>query len=70
MAEPRRFLVETPAQLAKDEADRRKATDAYDKAIVYPDTPKSPPPVKRAKGGYVRAADGVAQRGKTKGRLV
>jgi hypothetical protein len=27
-------------------------------------------PVKKAKGGYVRAADGCAQRGKTKGRMV
>ena len=27
-------------------------------------------PVKKAKGGYVKAADGCAQRGKTKGRFV
>ena len=27
-------------------------------------------PVKKAKGGYVRAADGIAQRGKTRGKLV
>lgn len=27
-------------------------------------------PVKKAKGGYVKAADGCAQRGKTKGRMV
>lgn len=26
--------------------------------------------VKMAKGGYVKAADGIAQRGKTKGRIV
>lgn len=26
-------------------------------------------PVKKAKGGYVRAADGCAQRGKTRGML-
>lgn len=26
-------------------------------------------PVKKAKGGYVRAADGIAQRGKTRGRI-
>lgn len=26
--------------------------------------------VKMAKGGYVRAADGIAQRGKTRGRMV
>lgn len=27
-------------------------------------------PVKKAKGGYVRAADGCAQRGKTRGKIV
>lgn len=30
----------------------------------------NPPTVKKAKGGYVKAADGCAQRGKTKGRMV
>lgn len=29
-----------------------------------------PAPVKKAKGGYVRAADGCAQRGKTRGKMV
>ena len=27
-------------------------------------------PEKKAKGGYVRAADGIAQRGKTRGKMV
>lgn len=27
-------------------------------------------PVKKASGGYVRAADGIAQRGKTRGKMV
>ena len=27
-------------------------------------------PVKKAKGGYVKAADGCAQRGKTRGKMV
>ena len=27
-------------------------------------------PVKKAKGGYVKAADGCAKKGKTKGRMV
>ena len=26
-------------------------------------------PVKKAKGGYVRAADGIAKRGKTRGKI-
>ena len=30
----------------------------------------APKPVKKAKGGYVRAADGIAQRGKTRGKMV
>jgi len=33
-------------------------------------TPEKVPAKKMAKGGYVRAADGIAQRGKTRGRLV
>lgn len=32
--------------------------------------PPKAPPVKKAKGGYVRAADGCAQRGKTRGKMV
>lgn len=31
--------------------------------------PKPSKPKKMAKGGYVRAADGIAQRGKTRGKL-
>jgi hypothetical protein len=38
-----------------------KAMDMADKMFA---------PEKKAKGGYVKAADGCAQRGKTKGRIV
>ena len=31
---------------------------------------EAPSPVKKAKGGYVRSADGCAKRGKTRGRFV
>ena len=31
---------------------------------------EAPSPVKKAKGGYVRSADGIAKRGKTRGRIV
>jgi hypothetical protein len=31
---------------------------------------EAPSPVKKAKGGYVRSADGIAKRGKTRGRMV
>jgi len=42
-----------------------------DKPVVYPkDVPVDEPTKKMAKGGFVRAADGCAQRGKTKGRMV
>jgi hypothetical protein len=64
--------------------DRTQKTDPKSKEDVYvvnepiaPDAasapkpkPKAPPPQKYAKGGFVRAADGCAQRGKTKGRIV
>jgi hypothetical protein len=54
------------AERKQEEASR----EAYNRSITNPETPKEPAPVKKAKGGYVRAADGVAQRGKTKGKLV
>ena len=37
---------------------------------LRPDPDAKQKPVKKAKGGYVRSADGCAQRGKTKGRMV
>jgi hypothetical protein len=43
------------AQAAKDTA---AATDAYNKVVG------------KRKGGYVKAADGCAKKGKTKGRMV
>lgn len=48
-------------EMEKEVEERRtqKATDkAYNKAAGY------------AKGGFVRAADGIAKRGKTRGRMV
>ena len=39
-----------------------------------PEYPKAPPPTPTTasmrKGGYVRAADGIAKKGKTKGKIV
>ena len=65
------------------EAKRRaKATAAYNKVSTIAPSPKaasSAPkpaasaassPKKMAKGGYVRAADGCAQRGKTRGKMM
>jgi hypothetical protein len=57
----------------------KKAMEAADKAYgsslrVTEEAPAAPKkaasePVKKAKGGYVRAADGIAQRGKTRGKI-
>ncbi len=48
---------------------RKQMSDAYDKASSL--GKKKGGKIKAyAKGGYVRAADGCAQRGKTRGRMV
>lgn len=57
--------IEDMIKSKREEAKQRKMEKE-----VY--GPKSAPvaPVKKAKGGYVRAADGCAQRGKTRGKMV
>ena len=47
-------------QEAKDQAMQPKIDKAYEEARTTP----------YAAGGYTRAADGVAQRGKTRGKMV
>ena len=55
---------------AKAEAEaQRKAKEAYDKSRIYPDTPPSPPPVNKKKGGSIRG-HGCETKGKTKGKFV
>ena len=50
-------------QAAKDQANQEAIDKAYNKSVTYPKNMK--------KGGMVSArADGVAQRGKTKGKMV
>jgi hypothetical protein len=68
--------VPTKAEADKMRAARAAAatekaeTEAYNKSLVYPDTPPSPPPVnKKAKGGSVRG-HGCEEKGKTKGRMI
>ena len=46
-------------QAAKDEAELPKIQEAYDKSRTS-----------MKKGGYVKAADGIAKRGKTRGVMV
>ncbi len=65
----------TPQEIA-DIRNQKKIDEAYDKSLTSPEMVMPPPPKKpaapkkMAKGGYVRSADGCAQRGKTKGRMV
>ena len=48
-----------------------KASELADKVgYTQEDQYKDKQPVKKAKGGYVKSADGCAKRGKTKGRMV
>lgn len=64
------------AQEIQDLRDQRKINEAYDKSLYTPEmtNPPAPPPekkpVKKATGGYVKAADGCCQRGKTRGKMV
>jgi hypothetical protein len=57
--------IEEMKQEAADAKMREKAGKAYDAADK---TPPAPAPVKKAKGGTASSrADGIAQRGKTRG---
>lgn len=62
--------IEQAKQEAKDAAMAPKLDKAYNAASSTAPKPAASQPKKFAKGGYVRAADGIAQRGKTKGRLL
>lgn len=58
--------IDQAKQEVADAKMREKAGKAYDKSL----TTTEPAPIKKAKGGYVRAADGIASRGKTRGKMV
>lgn len=60
-------------QIVADKKREKAEEKAYNAADMTPD--KAPGKrkggcVKMAKGGYVRKADGIAQRGKTRGKMV
>lgn len=56
-------------QEAQDAKDAAKAEKAYNKASSVPPKPATKPTTKKyAKGGMVRG-DGIAQRGKTRGKM-
>ena len=59
-------------QDVQDAKDREAAGKAYDASLIHtqPSTKKKDETVKKAKGGYVRAADGCATKGKTKGTMI
>lgn len=61
--------LEKMREQAEEDRQQRLSKEAYDKASPLG---KSIPnlPEKKARGGYVRAADGIAQRGKTRGKLL
>lgn len=61
-------------QEAKDKKMAPKLEKAYNQSLTSTAPAPAPMPApaasdKKAKGGYVRAADGVAQRGKTRGKM-
>ena len=58
--------IDQAKQEAADAKMREKAAKAYEDSLTTTKTA----PVKKAKGGYVRAADGIAQRGKTRGKII
>ena len=63
VTEPLPGMLDPISQAYKDKMDAKKAT-----------TPPQPPMPKKPKGmragGYVKAADGCCQRGKTRGKIV
>ena len=73
--QPKGPALEDFRRQRKEQLEARAAAAAYNQALTYPETPKSPKTEKKAKGGSVKSsaskrADGIAQRGKTKGRFV
>ena len=61
--------IDQAKQEAADAKMREKAGKAYEDSLTT--TKPAPAPTKKmAKGGYVRAADGIAKRGKTRGKLM
>jgi hypothetical protein len=57
-------------QEAKDKKAAPKLEDAYNKSLTNTaPAPATPGSKKMANGGYVRAADGIASRGKTRGKM-
>lgn len=56
-------------QMIADKKAQDAATKAYDAASKTPPAPKSSSTERKANGGYVKSADGIASRGKTRGKM-
>jgi hypothetical protein len=56
-------------QMIADKKAQDAATKAYNAADKTPPAPKPASTEKKAKGGYVKSADGIASRGKTRGKM-
>jgi len=63
-------MAKPTKQEIQDMKDQAKLEEAYNKSLTSTEIPAPAPaasaPVKKAKGGSI---DGIAQRGKTKGRM-
>ena len=57
-------------QREENEAPKKAVKRVYNRVRDMLGIGKKQTPTKKAKGGYVRKADGIAQRGKTKGRFI
>lgn len=60
----------TPAQQEALDKERDRQTREKENKAPTTRTTMGEGKLKLKKGGYVRAADGIAQRGKTKGRMI
>jgi hypothetical protein len=56
-------------EMMADKKAQEAATKAYNAADKTPPAPKPASTEKKAKGGYVKSADGIASRGKTRGKM-
>jgi len=64
--------IEEAKQAAKDARDAAKIDEAYNKSLTNTAPAPKPAPKKMASGGSVfrSSANGIAQRGKTKGKMI
>jgi hypothetical protein len=70
MAEKEMSPAERQArEMMADKKAQEAATKAYNAADKTPPAPKPASTEKKAKGGYVKSADGIASRGKTRGKM-